>query len=354
VFATDPHPRIARYSLTLPAQDHVAARRDPKEDPRAEYDLSGAEVAWSEEGRDGTRPGYTGWWPHLDTTLTQTHTQGSIPHGKLFDQLRRTGRLNISTLIRLPKGAVTVRLDCSQPIDEAILAESQGEPVDPAGAPIQSVAIKCVSQGEPFFLTATVRTGEINRPFSFRATYRVGDEKSDHPVEPAQLLVPWAPLSTDGATQSPVLVPDLTGGDSTRGSGLFSGDQARCSQCHVFRGQGGQVGPDLTDIGKKRGAEIYRSIAAPSAVIEPAYASFTVITKAGMVVAGMARAEGADAIRVTDTNAHATVIPRVDIEQIRPSATSIMPVGLTATLGDSAIRDIIAFLTSPPPRPASR
>jgi len=166
--------------------------------------------------------------------------------------------------------------------------------------------------------------------------------------------LPWAPLGTDTTTQPLVLVPDLGGGDPVRGRALFTGDQARCSQCHVFRGQGAQVGPDLTEIERKGRAEIYRSIAAPSAAIEPAYATYTIITRRGQVVAGMARAEGGDAIRVTDTNAHATLIPRSEIEQIRPSATSIMPVGLTATLGDGAIRDIIAFLTSPAPRPASR
>ncbi len=120
----------------------------------------------------------------------------------------------------------------------------------------------------------------------------------------------------------------------------------RCSQCHTFRGQGGKVGPDLTDIAKKGRAEIYRAIAAPSAVIEPDFASFSVATKNGQVIVGVVRADGADAIRVTDTNAHGTTIPRQEIDQIRPSANSIMPVGLTGALGDAAVRDLIAFLTT--------
>ena len=104
------------------------------------------------------------------------------------------------------------------------------------------------------------------------------------------------------------MLPDLSGGDPARGQKLFSGDQARCSQCHTFRGQGGKVGPDLTEIGKKGRAEIYRSIAAPSASIEPDYTSFTVATKDGQVVVGRRSGRGAKAIRVTDTNARSTVI----------------------------------------------
>jgi len=143
------------------------------------------------------------------------------------------------------------------------------------------------------------------------------------------------------------VVPDLVGSDPARGQTLFFGDQARCSQCHLFRGQGGKVGPDLTDIGVKGRAEIYRSIAAPSATIEPAYTPYTVATQDGQVVVGVVQAEGVDTVKVTDTNARATVIPRRQIEQIRPSANSVMPVGLTGALGIDTVRDLIAYLTSP-------
>ncbi len=353
VMATDPHPRAACYKLPLPTRDPVP-RPGAKANPTAAYDLSGAEVAWSEDGGDLARPRWSGWWPRLDAAVVRRLTRGSRPHAELFDLLRKRGRLVVSTLVRLPKGTVTLRLDCNQPIDEAILGDTQGEPVDPAGAPRHRIAMTCSSQDEPLFLTMTVRTGEVTESFSLTGTYRIGNEKADHALEAAQLLLPWAPSVTDNTSQPLVLVPGLGGGDPVRGRALFTGDQARCSQCHVFRGQGAQVGPDLTEIERKGRAEIYRSIAAPSAAIEPPYATYTIITRTGQVVAGMARAEGADAIRVTDTNAHTTVIGRSEIEQIRPSATSIMPVGLTATLGDGAIRDIIAFLTSPAPRPASR
>jgi putative heme-binding domain-containing protein len=151
-------------------------------------------------------------------------------------------------------------------------------------------------------------------------------------------------------------VPDLSGGDPDRGRAIFLGDQARCSQCHAFRGQGGKAGPDLTEIGRKSRAEIYRAIAVPSAAIEPDYTSYTVATRDGQVVAGVVRAEGADAIRVVDTSARATIVSRNQIREIRPSATSIMPAGLAAALGDSSVRDLIAYLTSPPASapPASR
>ena len=74
-------------------------------------------------------------------------------------------------------------------------------------------------------------------------------------------------------------------------------------------------------------AEIYRSIAAPSAAIEPDYTSYTVATRAGQVVAGVVHAEGPDAIQVVDTNAHATTIRRDEIRELRPARRRSCPPG---------------------------
>ncbi len=58
---------------------------------------------------------------------------------------------------------------------------------------------------------------------------------------------------------------------------------------------------------------------------------------------------------MTDTNARSTIVRRDQVQEIRPSATSIMPPGLAAALGEPAVRDIIAYLTSPPdPKPSQQ
>ena len=51
---------------------------------------------------------------------------------------------------------------------------------------------------------------------------------------------------------------------------------------------------------------------------------------------------------MTDTDAKSTVVRRDEIEEFRPSSTSIMPVGLAGALGDGPLRDLLAFLTHPP------
>jgi putative heme-binding domain-containing protein len=342
--ATDPHPRLARYVVPLSATwGNPPINRSAAGETG--YDFSGVEVAWSDEGSPDAQPRWTGWWPALDLEAIRRLTRGSKRHEDGLAILAKPGRLLLSALVRLPKGNVTVCIESSQPIEEAIVGDVQAELTAPT-TPAESyrALLKMPVEGDPLFLSITCRTAANNRPFSLRASYRSGEDKTDRALERDQLIVPWAPLPSTAAT-APLVVPDLAGGDAARGRTIFNGEQARCAQCHAIKGQGGKVGPDLTDIGKKGGADLYRAIAAPSAAIDPEFTSYSVATRNGQVVVGVVRADGPDAIRVTDTNAHAVVIPRLEIEQIRPSANSIMPVGLTGALGDAAVRDLIAFLT---------
>jgi putative heme-binding domain-containing protein len=333
VLATDPHPRIARYFLPLPGAT-------------VPYNLSGVEAAWSEGDDPGQGPKWSGWWPSLDLDAIRRLAQGSRLHETGLSLLTRPGRLALSGWIRLPPGKVTLRVESSGPIEDAAVGDAQVQGTEPKDG-VYRIEPALESKGEPVFLTMNIRTGAGGMPLSLKASYRAAGEPADRPIERDRLLLPWAPTSTANATAAPLVVPDLSGGDPVRGRTLFRGDQARCAQCHAFRGEGGNVGPDLTDVASKGRADIYRSIAAPSATIEPDYTTYTVATRDGQVLSGVVRAEGPAAIKVTDTNAKATTVRRDQVQEIRPSATSVMPPGLAAALGDSAVRDLIAYLTSP-------
>jgi putative heme-binding domain-containing protein len=331
--ATDPHPRVARYLLPPPGAT-------------VPYDLSGIEAAWSEGDDPAGGPKWSGWWPALDLDAVRRLARGSRPHETGLALLSRPGRLALSGWVRLPPGQATLRVESSRAIEEATLGDAAAASAEPRDG-VHRIELAVASKGEPLFLTMTVRTGVGVMPFSLKASYRTAGQPADRPVERDRLLLPWAPTSTANATAAPLVVPDLSGGDPARGRTLFHGEQARCAQCHAFRGQGGQVGPDLTDVAAKGRADIYRSIAAPSATIEPDYTTYTVATRDGQVLSGVVRAEGPDTIKITDTNAKATTVRRDQVQEIRPSATSIMPPGLASALGDSAVRDLIAYLTSP-------
>ena len=295
----------------------------------------------------GAEPAWKGWWPDLDLDATCRLTRGSAPHERGLAMIQQPGRVTLSTWLSLPPGEFTVLIQASGAISEATLGDEQ--PVaDPNPGPegIHSVLTFAHSHDLPLFLSFVVETGKNARPPVIRASYAQGKSERFQTIERFRFAVPWAPVPPVSSAAPELPVPDLAGGVVKRGEALFFSEQAKCSQCHSFAGRGGTVGPDLTSVGRKGKEQIYRSIAAPSAEISPEYVPYTVAIRDGRIIAGVVRAQGSDAIRVTDTGAKTTTLRRDEIDQIRPSGTSIMPVGLAGGLGEAGVRDLIAFLTS--------
>lgn len=326
---TDPHPRPSTYSLDLPGL-------------RTDYDLSGIEASW-DDGTEGAKPGYVGWWPDLDIEAARAKSAPSAEHARAFALLKKPGRLTLATLVKAPrgKGAARLTLEANTPFVEATLG---GEAAEVEGK--TRITFDLEPTGEPVDLSLTLRTGD--RPPTLHATLQAGKD-ADARLKPDLLTVPWAPSSPPTAAESPPLPFKLTGGDRAKGEAVFYSDEAKCSTCHRVRGKGGEVGPDLTKLVGRDPATVYRDIAEPSAVIRPEYIPYTVATRDGRIAVGLVRAEGADAIRVLDTEAKSADFPRADIDQLRPGNTSIMPVGLAGALGEDRMRDLLRFLLTPAP-----
>jgi putative membrane-bound dehydrogenase-like protein len=160
------------------------------------------------------------------------------------------------------------------------------------------------------------------------------------------------------------LAPVLKQGDAGRGQDVFFGSKASCATCHTAKGQGGQVGPDLSKIGAIRtGRELLESIVFPSAGFARGYEPFVVELKSGKSYTGILKRETAEAIylltvdraspllsgnaaRTTNVGVAETRIPRATIEALEPGKVSIMPQGLDAQLCRQELGDLIAFLLS--------
>lgn len=342
VLTTDPHPRAAVYALTLPVG------------PRSvdvNYDLTGVEASWS-DGAENVSPAWTGWWPTLSPSAALARLQRTAVGARIGELLHRPGVFTLDTLITLPKGEATVRISASAPLTATLNGEEPGptEGPDAAQAPAGQIAVfRVESTGDPMPLTLTLKTGgATDKPMSVRVVVRRWDGTvKEVDLAPEQTLLPWTPAAPP-APAPLENVPTLTGGNAGKGKEVFFGMEAKCSACHKVRGEGGVVGPDLSDLVGRDRKDVYRDIAEPSARIHPNFVPYTVALKDGRVFVGTVRAEGADALRVTDTEAKATVVPRAEVEEVRSSATSVMPVGLAGVIGEERLRDLLAFLTSPP------
>ena len=328
VLTTDPAPREAVYRLTLPSLSVDTS-----------YDLTGVEVAWEEGGEDG-KPDWSGWWPVLDPAAVRKETKGSVVHEKGLALLAKPGRISLHALVALPKGKTTLRIEADNLVEVSLNNASAAILNDPNG---QHATFVFESTAEPADLVIKAHTGG-GQPFRLRAV-SLQDQSGQETLLSNQLVLPWAPTNPSTSPMLPPLPADLAkGGDPKNGESVFFGEQAKCAQCHKVNGKGGAAGPDLSDQWRRYRVEVYRDIFDPSAVINPDYVAYTVISKDGRIAMGTVRAEGADAIKVTGNDAKTEVIKRADIEDIRASSTSIMPVGLVGAIGEKNMRDLLAFL----------
>lgn len=140
------------------------------------------------------------------------------------------------------------------------------------------------------------------------------------------------------------LAPLLDGGDVGRGRAVFYGARAACASCHAIGTEGGDLGPDLTAIGKIRdGRDMLEAIVFPSSTLVPDYRPFRLET-ADDVLSGLVVEEGADAIVIRTGPDARLRVPRASIRALDPSEVSLMPEGLDKELTPEEIRDLLAFL----------
>jgi putative heme-binding domain-containing protein len=151
-----------------------------------------------------------------------------------------------------------------------------------------------------------------------------------------------------------------TRGDAARGRAIFF-DAARlgCAQCHRVRGEGGDIGPDLSDVGGKFGREhLIESVLEPSRQIVEGYRQTIIATADGRLFKGLVKSETETELVVCDAELHTRTIRKVDIEERKFVDTSIMSEGLAAKLSQPQFADLIGYLEtlrfSAPPTPGSQ
>ena len=146
--------------------------------------------------------------------------------------------------------------------------------------------------------------------------------------------------------------PTASDGDFAAGEKFFNGD-GHCATCHMVRGRGGVLGPDLSDIGhERRPAEIEQALREPGALLAPpagrggrggplAYDAATVHLRDGRMLRGIVKNENAFDLQMLATDGNLYLLRKDDIAGLTRE-TSLMP-RLQATAAQ--VRDLLAYLT---------
>ncbi|MFP6613097.1 MAG: c-type cytochrome, partial [Pirellulales bacterium] len=136
--------------------------------------------------------------------------------------------------------------------------------------------------------------------------------------------------------------------DAARGKAVFFATAGvQCQNCHRINGQGREVGPDLSAVGKKLTKEkLLENILFPSREIDPKFRAFLVETGEGKIFTGLLVEKTAKEVVLRDTKGEVIRVPATQVEHMTPQLQSIMPDLLLRDMTAQQVADLIAFLAS--------
>ncbi len=118
-----------------------------------------------------------------------------------------------------------------------------------------------------------------------------------------------------------------------------------CQRCHKLNGEGGDVGPDLTGLGRAKGREyVLRAIISPNAEIAAGYETVLLEKKDDTTVVGVLRGETADELVLMTAETGRVVVKKSDLKS-RTGVQSAMPEGLGDLMTRRDLRDVIEALS---------
>jgi len=169
--------------------------------------------------------------------------------------------------------------------------------------------------------------------------------------ELAQLVAHVRSLGRSPAAQVP--------GDRASGERLFW-SKGNCGQCHTVGPRGGRLGPDLTEIGAKRGPAYLRtSLLEPEAEVPENFASYRkviympdnylrihAVTQDGKQIDGVRVDEDTFTIQIRDAQDRLYSFSKEELKELRKDwGKSPMP-SYRGVFSESELQDVVAYLAS--------
>jgi len=145
-------------------------------------------------------------------------------------------------------------------------------------------------------------------------------------------------------------------GDAGRGRELFYGSAA-CATCHMFRGKGGRLGPDLTGAGTARSTEylidsmrnpnkrLAQGISEAMKEFSEEYETVNVVAADGTKYQGTLLNEDSFSIQFLDTREQLHSFDKASLKSLQVSRESLMPAYDEKRLPEKDLHDLLAFLS---------
>ena len=141
-------------------------------------------------------------------------------------------------------------------------------------------------------------------------------------------------------TASDNIVP----GDVEHGMRVFE-SKGGCQKCHMIRGQGGILGPDLSSVGAELTLSRLRDSLTKPVPIRPGFQPVRATALTGEVIRGIAKNEDGFSIEILDEKGKLHLFTKDELREVVHEMTSPMPHNIDKTLTADEFRDLVAMLS---------
>jgi putative heme-binding domain-containing protein len=114
-------------------------------------------------------------------------------------------------------------------------------------------------------------------------------------------------------------------------------------------GEGGKIGPDLTQANRADREYLLGSIVDPSAAIRKEFLAYEVVTKVDRVLSGVIVDQAGGNLTLGISTGERVAVPQTQVVSLRESSVSAMPEGLVKSLRPQELRDLFSFLQNANP-----
>jgi putative heme-binding domain-containing protein len=320
-------------------------------------DLTGFEAEWSDaHGKEK----WAGWLPHPDLTVAQAFTAASQEHRRLFELLKTPGTLTLRGQLDLwsmlhPAIQPGEKLSFEYPPETVTVAFKSGGKMKLKTSATQKragrdeVQITTISkQGQYVPVEITLATG--TKGAALDVSWFTAEDPRARAMPLRRVLLPWAAPPTDEPpAPAERTIPEIAGGNWQIGKKIFYSEQPGCYKCHQVAGQGGKIGPDLSNLIYRDYGSVLKDIVEPSAAINPDHLTYNIELAGGEVETGVILSDTAEKLVLGQVTGQSIEIARNKIVRAKPSAVSLMPEGLLKGLTSQQQRDLLTFLLVNPP-----
>ncbi len=131
-------------------------------------------------------------------------------------------------------------------------------------------------------------------------------------------------------------------GDAARGAQVY--EAQNCSQCHMVNGEGGRLGPDLSDVGRRLAPdEIQTALTDPNAQVMPRWWTMRIVREDGSLVEGLRMNEDTFSVRIMDNDERLWHFLKGQVRSVERITDSTMP---AVTVSGSELDDLVAYVFS--------